>query len=177
MVLGHVNDGFQNPLPESELRHIVKSVVQISRRNLASGRTRSTFSRLQSERARQGRRRVRMLNRPRNALIVRERRSGVSARAVAKLAGVSPRTVGRVMGEAARSKKESDSGQAEMFTPQRVGGLRSGRVRAAAAAARDPEVGRLVEGGLSVRGVARQLGIGVQTAARALRRWQAGEAL
>lgn len=51
-VMGAMNDTLDVPLWESELRHIVKSVVKISRRNLESGQTQRGLTMIQAARGR-----------------------------------------------------------------------------------------------------------------------------
>jgi hypothetical protein len=69
-VLGVVNQSLEPPVWESELRHIVKSVIKISRENLASGQTQRGPKAIQAERGRRGGRNRRQRTAGRDAAIV-----------------------------------------------------------------------------------------------------------
>ena len=87
-VIAAANDALDVPLWESEVQGIAKSVIKISRRNLASGQTQQNFAFIQAARGRKSGEVRRRRTAERDAEIVRRVLAGESMRAVARAFGL-----------------------------------------------------------------------------------------
>lgn len=96
-VIGTVNDALDVPLGESELRHIVKSVVKISRRNLESGQTQRGLVAIQAARGRKSGQARRSRTAERDAAIILAILDGQSIRKTAYQYGLSKSTVFHIL--------------------------------------------------------------------------------
>ena len=86
--IGQANQTLDYPLWESELRHIVKSVIRISRRNLEIGQTQRGFEAIQRSRGKRSGEVRRRRTAGRDTAIVQAVLRGQSLRAVARIYGL-----------------------------------------------------------------------------------------
>ena len=83
-IISAANDALDLPLWESELRHLIKSVIKISRRNLESGQTQRGLIALQTTRGRKSGKARRRRTASRDAAIVQAVLEGQNMRSVAR---------------------------------------------------------------------------------------------
>lgn len=115
-VLGQANNALDYPLWESELRHIVRSVIKISLRNLNSGQTQRGFSTLQTERGRKSGKSRRNRNAARDAAIVYSVLTGRSKRSTARQFKVSEGTVRWVCNRAQTDSQKHTNDSPPLFS-------------------------------------------------------------
>lgn len=96
-IVSQANETLGCPLWESELRHIVKSVIKISQRNLERGQTQQGFIGIQTARGRKSGVARRRRTAGRDAAIVQAVLTGQSMRSVARDYGLAEKSVRWVM--------------------------------------------------------------------------------